>query len=106
MTDDPAGDDVPEGGQEDAAQPRAAGIRSVRRENSERLDEFPKRKHPHTRLKWRIRRAFGATNTRRVKLLNEVSGSTAPILQDALDNEVISRLYQLGEDRDKMPQQF
>lgn len=40
MTDDPAGDDVPEGGQEDAAQPRAAGIRSVRRENSERLDEL------------------------------------------------------------------
>ncbi|MCF3972299.1 hypothetical protein [Paracoccus salsus] len=71
------------------------GHLAIRQENVdalERLVEFLVNELVHTRLKWRVYRAFYGTNNERVELLNGVSGTTAGIIQDALYDDVILSL--------------
>lgn len=51
----------------------------------------------HVRLKWRIYRAFFATNVQRIELLNEISGITARVIQDALYDDVILSLCRMAD---------
>lgn len=79
-------------GTSDAEVHRPVGPISGCEEEFTRLVKFLEKELVHTRLKWRVYRAFYDTNKERVELLNSVSGTTARIIQDALYDDVILSL--------------
>lgn len=49
------------------------------------------------RLKWRVYRAFFATNVERIELLNSISGLTAQVIQDTLYDDVVLHLCRAAD---------